>query len=168
MVYLIIGEQNTGKSFYYERVIEQYQNILYFGTLWESEDTLHIIERHKKRRKSSWINIESTGDIAEDKSRIVSSILGLSETPHCMIDGLVNWALFCSKKDRFYKSVSENLAKVIIELVTTYHDVNWYLLENLRSDYFRVPVREMVWDALINEISAGIEKLEIIHWEVAK
>ena len=164
MIKLIFGKQNSGKSEYYERLLEAEDFIFYFATLDILPETISTIERHRKRRADNWIVSESHGDIIQDKVTISDIAQRHYESLHCLIDGLVNWCIFCAKQNLDFLKAANAVSDTIIELTIKYNKVNWYLLENEMEDYINIPVRALVWQVLYDKLKNEIEDVTLVNW----
>ncbi len=165
MLYLIYGKQNTGKSEFFEKIIEnKYSKIVYFATLWESKDTYEKIRKHQKRRNDKWIFGKSIGDSYEDQIYIMKLLEGLDKNSGFMIDGLTNWCMYCAKKNNNYIEETKKLVDIIINIINSNEHINWYLLDNVKSDYNKVPILLDTWDIIYNNLLDKIKSLEIIEW----
>jgi len=167
VVNLIHGQRNSGKSLYYERLLETYDHIFYFATLQERDHTREIIERHKNRRSQKWIVKESVGNINDDEITITDTIIKMKTPAHIMIDGIVNWCLFCSSENYKLSETADEIAELILKLTSAFHDsYQWYLLDNKRSEYYGNPVRELIWDSVYGKLIQEVTELKIIDWRL--
>lgn len=165
MITLIYGKSGSGKSLYYERLIEQEHNILYFATLMETAETEEIIERHQSRRSGHWQFRCSTGDIDIDRRKICSAMDDMAWPRYCMIDGLMNWCIYCSYERHDYLEGAIRVAAALTDIVNTYSGDHWFILDNIRTDFYMAPILVEAWDRLHRYLEKNITGLHIFNWE---
>jgi len=165
MVKLIYGKKNTGKSAYYENLISnRNENKLYFATLWKDAETHQTILRHQKRRGSDWILLESVGNYSKDVEKLGEMIQFTSLPLSIMVDGLVNWCMFCSSQQMNYLTTPELMAKNFSIALNGWSDVTWYLLDNTREDFSNVPAMLKMWDTFNMLLMNIITDITVLPW----
>jgi adenosyl cobinamide kinase/adenosyl cobinamide phosphate guanylyltransferase len=165
MVNLIYGKRNSGKSAYFEALLEEKANKVYFATLWYGEETKACIEQHKLRRGEGWIEHESVGNISNDIQGLEQIIKGAGAPLHCMIDGLTNWCRFAAKGNFDYIAEAKNIASAIIYITSNYEGVEWYFLDCLKEDFVETPILLETWEIIYSVLKNGIENIALFDWD---
>jgi Cobinamide kinase / cobinamide phosphate guanyltransferase len=93
---LITGARRCGKSEWVEREATKWSSRIYVGTVGHTEETASMILRHRERRGSGWVLVESGGDIAGDLAAVDRALDASCGEGTCVIDGLTSWIVRCS------------------------------------------------------------------------
>lgn len=161
---MLVGKRNSGKSEFIEKLLQRYDNRLYFATLWEDADTALIIQRHAIRRDNKWILAVSSGLIAEDMKVIAQMLNQMPEPRYCLIDGLLNWCLNCARPDGNYLETAGNLSIALANLINNHGNTFWYLVDARKEDFAKYPYMTSMWNILHSNLRLYVEGLENWNW----
>jgi adenosyl cobinamide kinase/adenosyl cobinamide phosphate guanylyltransferase len=164
MVKIIIGKRNTGKSMFYEQLLEQTEQRIYFGTLLYCDNTSTQINRHKLRRDDKWVLFETSGHIDRDIKVLIKFLTGLHGKWFCMIDSLMNWCISCSDSSADLLSTVEVITNGLIFLINRFPNHHWFILDNTIDDYSNYPILQEAYTKLYNQIKSCLDNVEYLDW----